>query len=66
MIEVKVRQGEPVDKALKRLKKILKDENVLDDVRQRKYHIPKSEKKKKQKQKSYYGQLMREWKNRAN
>ena len=64
MIEVKVRQGEPVDKALKRLKKILKDENVLDDVRQRKYYIPKSEKKKKQKQKSYYQQLMREWKNR--
>lgn len=64
MIEVKLRPGEPVDRALKRLKKILKDENILDGVRQRKYHIPKSEKKKKQKQKSYYQQLMREWKQR--
>ena len=65
MIEVKVRQGEPVDRALKRLKKIIKDEGVLDAARQRRYHIPKSEKKKLAKQKSYYGQLMREWKDRA-
>ena len=64
MIEVKVRQGEPVDRALKRLKKKIKDEGVLDAARQRRYYIPKCEKRKKQKQKSYYGQLMREWKER--
>ena len=44
MIKVKVREGEPVDRALKRLKKSLKDEGVLDAVRQRRYFTPKSEK----------------------
>jgi small subunit ribosomal protein S21 len=66
MIEIKVRTGESVDRALKRMKKKIKDEGILDGVRQRRYYIPKSEKRKKAKQKSYYGQLMREWKNRAN
>lgn len=62
MIEVKVRQNEPVDRALKRLKKKLKDEAILDSVRQRRYFVPKSEKRKKSKQNAYYKQLMREWK----
>ena len=52
MIKVKVREGEPIDRALKRLKKQLKDEGVLDAVRQRRYFTPKSEKRKKAKQKS--------------
>ena len=64
MIKVKVREGEPVDRALKRLKKKLKDEAILDSVRQRRYFVPKSEKRKKAKQKSYYAQLMQEYKNR--
>lgn len=63
MIKVKVREGEPVDRALKRLKKQLKDEGVLDAVRQRRYFTPKSEKRKKAKQKAYYAQLMQEYKN---
>jgi small subunit ribosomal protein S21 len=61
MIEVKVRNGEPVDRALKRLKKKLKDEAVLDSVRQRRYFTPKSEKRKKSKQNAYYKELMRTW-----
>ena len=64
MIKVKVREGEPVDRALKRLKKKLKDEAVLDSVRQRRYFVPKSEIRKKSKQKAYYSQLMQEYKNR--
>lgn len=64
MIKVKVKPGEPVDRALKRLKKKLKDEGVLDSVRQRRYFTPKSETKKKAKQKAYYSQLMQEYKNR--
>ena len=63
MIKVKVREGENVEKALKRLKKKLKDEAVLDSFRERRYFIPKSEKKKKQRQKAYYSQLMSEYKN---
>ena len=41
MIKVKVKDGEPVDRALKRLKKKLKDEAVLDSVRQRRYFCAK-------------------------
>jgi small subunit ribosomal protein S21 len=63
MIKVKVREGEPVDRALKRLKKQLKDEGVLDTVKQKRYFTPKCEKRKKQKQKAYYAQLMQEYKN---
>ncbi len=66
MIEVKLKQGESVDRALKRMKKKIKDEGILDAARQRRYHIPKSEIRKKKKQASYYQQLMREWKNGAN
>ena len=64
MIKVNVREGEPVDRALKRMKKKLKDEGVLDAARQRRYFVPKCETRKKQKQKAYYSQLMREWKNK--
>jgi len=63
MIRVNLREGEPVEKALKKLKKKVKDEGVLDAARERRHFIPKSEKRKKQKQKAYYQQLMREWKN---
>ena len=64
MIKIKVREGEPIDRALKRLKKSLKDEGVLDGVRQRRYFTPKSETRKKAKQKAYYAQLMQEYKNK--
>tara|TARA_B100000282_G_scaffold146078_1_gene105097 strand:- start:150 stop:344 length:195 start_codon:yes stop_codon:yes gene_type:complete len=64
MIKIKVREGEPIDRALKRLKKSLKDEGVLDAVRQRRYFTPKSETRKKAKQKAYYAQLMQEYKNK--
>lgn len=64
MIKVKVRDGEPVDRALKRLKKKLKDEAVLDSVKQKRYFTPNSEKRKKAKQRAYYAQLMKEYKNR--
>lgn len=64
MIEVKVKKNEPVDRALKRLKKKIKDEGVLDSVRSRRYFIPKSETKKKKKQNAYYAQLMQEYKNK--
>lgn len=64
MIKVKVKPGEPIDRALKRLKKKLKDEAILDSARQRRYFVPKSEIRKKAKQKAYYAQLMQEYKNK--
>ena len=64
MIKVKVREGEPVDRALKRLEKKLKDEGVLDSVRQRRYFRTEVRKRMKAKQNAYYAQLMQEYKNR--
>jgi small subunit ribosomal protein S21 len=63
MIEVKVKKNEQLDRALKRLKKKIKDEGVLDSVKNKRYFIPKSETKKKKKQNAYYAQLMQEYKN---
>ena len=63
MIEVKVKKNEPLDRALKRLKKKIKDEGVLDSVKNKRYFIPKSETKKKKKQNAYYAQLRQEYKN---
>lgn len=63
MIEVKVKKNEPLDRALKRLKKKIKDEGILDSVKDKRYFVPKSETKKKKKQNAYYAQLMQEYKN---
>jgi len=64
MIEIKVKKNEPLDRALKRLKKKIKDEGILDSVKDKRYFVPKSETKKKKKQNAYYAQLMQEYKNK--
>lgn len=47
MIEVKVKRGEAVDKALKRLKKIMDKEGMMKQVRANRYFEKPSEKKRK-------------------
>jgi small subunit ribosomal protein S21 len=37
-IEIKIRKSEPVDRALRRLKKKLERENVIKDVRAKRYY----------------------------
>ena len=44
MPSVDVRKGEPVDKALRRLKKIVDKEGILKAFRARRYHYKPSEK----------------------
>lgn len=47
MVEVKVKKGESVDKALRRLKKKLDREGVLREARQRRAHEKPSDKKRR-------------------
>jgi small subunit ribosomal protein S21 len=47
VIEVKVKRGEAVDKALKRLKKIMDKEGMMKQVRANRYFEKPSEKKRK-------------------
>ncbi len=43
MIQIKVKRGEPVDKALKRLKKALDKEGLMREIRSRRYFEKPSE-----------------------
>jgi small subunit ribosomal protein S21 len=47
VIQVKVRKGEAVDKALKRLKKIMDREGTMKQIRSNRYFEKPSEKKRK-------------------
>ena len=47
MIQVKVKRGETVEKALKRLKKILDKEGMMKQLRANRYFEKPSEKKRK-------------------
>ncbi|MDZ4788794.1 MAG: 30S ribosomal protein S21 [Blastochloris sp.] len=47
MTEVKLKKGESVDKALRRLKKKLDREGTLRDARQRRNHEKPSERKRR-------------------
>jgi small subunit ribosomal protein S21 len=65
MISVKVRRGEPIERALKRLKNKVKDEGILDEVRARRHFVPKSQVKRKAKQAAYYKELVRVYEDAA-
>ena len=47
MIQVKVKKGEPVERALKRLKKIMDKEGMMKQLRANRYFEKPSEKKRK-------------------
>ena len=47
MSEVKTKKGEPVDKALRRLKKKMDKEGTLKELRNRRYYEKPSAKKKR-------------------
>ena len=46
-IEIKLRKGEPMDRAIRRLKKTLDREGVIRDVRAKRYFEKPSDKKEK-------------------
>tara|TARA_Y100001973_G_scaffold104690_1_gene175326 strand:+ start:2230 stop:2436 length:207 start_codon:yes stop_codon:yes gene_type:complete len=59
MIEVKLKKGEKVDKGLKRLRKRVKKEGVLDVARSKNYYEKPTRKKYKSKRKAKYIQKLR-------
>jgi small subunit ribosomal protein S21 len=50
MTEIKLKKGEPVEKALRRLKKVLNREQTLQESRQRRrFEKPSAQRRRKQK-----------------
>ena len=47
MSEIKVKKGEPIDKALRRLKKKLDKEGTLKELRNRRHYEKPSEKRRR-------------------
>ena len=47
MLQVKVRKGEPIERALKRLKKIMDKEGMMREIRGHRYFEKPSEKKRR-------------------
>ncbi|MEI6218858.1 MAG: 30S ribosomal protein S21 [bacterium] len=47
MLQIKLRKGEPIDKALRRLKKIMDKEGMMREIRGHRYYEKPSEKKRR-------------------
>lgn len=58
-IEVNVRKGEPVDRALRRLKKRLDHETVIIDVRANRYFEKPSQTKRRKKKELDFNNMLR-------
>ena len=48
MIRVEVKPGEPIDKAIRRLKKICQKENLLGDIRRNSYYEKPSDRNRRE------------------
>lgn len=46
MIQVKVRSGEPFEKAMRRFKRKVENEGIMKDIKKRQFFLTKSEKRK--------------------
>ena len=60
MVQYNLRQGEPIDKALRKFKSKMKREGILDEVRAREFYEKPSQKKRKDMEKA----KRREWRRR--
>lgn len=58
MSEVKLKKGEPVDRALRRLKKKVDRENTLRDVRMKRTYEKPSEKKRRKMKVSKFSAML--------
>jgi len=59
-IEVKIRKGEPMERALRRLKKRLDREGVIRDVRAKRYFEKPSEVKRRKNKMSAFNNMIRQ------
>jgi len=46
MIIVKVKKGEPIEKAMRRFKRKVETEGIMKDLKQKRFHMTKSQKKR--------------------
>jgi small subunit ribosomal protein S21 len=58
-VEVKIRKGEPMERALRRLKKKLDREGVIRDVRAKRYFEKPCEIKRRQKKVAAFAAMLR-------
>jgi small subunit ribosomal protein S21 len=58
-VEVKIRKGEPMERALRRLKKKLDREGVIRDVRAKRYFEKPSEIKRRKKKVAAFSNMLR-------
>lgn len=58
-LEVKVRKGEPVERALRRLKKRLDRESVIHEVRAKRYFIKPAQEKRRKKKEMDFNNMLR-------
>ena len=50
MIIVKVKNGEPFEKAMRRFKRKVETEGIMKEIKKRKFHMTKSERKKEKRE----------------
>jgi len=58
-IEVKIRKGEPVDRAIRRMKKMLDREGIIRDVRAKRYFEKPSEVRRRKKKVAAFTNMLR-------
>jgi small subunit ribosomal protein S21 len=58
MSEIKLRKGEPVERALKKLKKKMDREGTINEVRRREFYEKPSDLKYKRKKKAKFAAMM--------
>jgi len=58
-IEIKIRKNEPVDRALRRRKKKLERENIIKDVRFKRYNEKPCEKRRRKEKVMAFTQMLR-------
>ena len=60
MLIIKVKEGENIDRALRRYKKKVRQTDILGQVRKRGYYVKPSERRRVQIKKAAYQQAMRD------
>jgi small subunit ribosomal protein S21 len=58
-LEVKVRKGEPMERALRRLKKRLDREGVIRDVRAKRYYVKPAQARRRKKKELDFNNMLR-------
>lgn len=59
-VEIKIRKGETMDKAIRRLKKKLERENIIKDVRAKRYFEKPAEERRRKKKVQAFSNMLRQ------